>query len=296
MSQILLREVNKYNNSIGYFSKNKKLSYSSTDIYIASSDKNKPIILNFEECRSATALYGCNEKIKTIYLNIIMQAIETDMPFTIVNTLFNPLELEEAIRYKLSTTTYKYSIYSIDKEDLENENINLLTKEASMIVNYHNYNCQEHEKGLLRASLSRSFASYFQPVNQNDTKKTKIAYALMIMACDESDVFFHPQFISMGRSIGIYNFFSNNELDLSKLANSSASILLNDSQNISKYKDTLDVFQFKQVNEIDYNKELKEQIKEQMNTNYKNKLNENESYIVRNNSDVTRLIEIKKFY
>lgn len=297
MSQILLREINKYNNSIGYFSKDKKLSYSSTDIYLATSEKNKPIILNWEECRSATALYGCTEKMKTIYLNLIMQAIESDVPFTIVNTLFTAEELEDKVRHKLSYTPYKYPVYNIEKEDLENENINLLSKETSMIVHYHNSEVNENK--LLRASFSHSFANIFNSANNNSIHRP--IHKIMILAYISADIFFEAQFVSMGRSFGIYNFLSNNELDLCKLANTNASILLSDSNNVSKYKEMLELFQLKQVNEFNHTNgiyELKKQIKSKDNlkTNYKVTFNETESYVIKNNVEISKLVDIKQFY
>ena len=300
MSQILLREVNKYNNSIGYFSKIKKLSYSSTDMYLATSEKNKPIILNWKECRSATALYGCTEKMKTIYLNLIMQAIESDVSFTIVNTLFAPEEIEDKVKYKLSTTPYKYPVYKVEKEDLENKNINLLSKETSMIVHYHNSEVNENK--LLRASFSHSFANTFNNMN-NSVKNNgmRSPHKLMLLAYISADIFFEAQFVSMGRSFGIYNFLSNNELDLCKLANTNASILLSDANNLYKYKEMLELFQLQQVNEFDYTNgidELKKQIKSKNNlkTNYNVKFNEKESYVIKNNIEISKLIEIKQFY
>lgn len=300
MSQILLREINKYNNSIGYFSKSKKLSYSSTDMYLATSDKNKPIILNWEECRSATALYGCIEKMKTIYLNLIMQAIESDVPFTIVNTLFTAEELEDKVSYKLSKTHYKYPVYNIEKEDLENETINLLSKESSMIVHYHNSELNENK--LLRASFSRSFANTFNATNaitQNNNRRS--VHKLMLLAYISADIFFEAQFVAMGRSLGIYNFLANNELDLCKLANSNASILLSDANNISQYKEMLELFQLRQVNEFNYINgvdELKKQIKSKnnLNTNYKVTFDEKESYVIKNNIEISKLVDIKQFY
>lgn len=300
MSQILLREVNKYNNSIGYFSKSKKLSYSSTDMYLATSEKNKPIILNWEECRSATALYGCTEKMKTIYLNLIMQAIESDVSFTIVNTLFAPEEIEDKVKYKLSKTPYKYPVYKVEKEDLENKNINLLNKETSMIVHYHNSEVNENK--LLRASFSHSFANTFNNMN-NSVKNNgmRSLHKLMLLAYISADIFFEAQFVSMGRSFGIYNFLSNNELDLCKLANTNASILLSDANNLYKYKEMLELFQLQQVNEFDYTNgidELKKQIKSKNNlkTNYNVTFNEKESYVIKNNIEISKLIEIKQFY
>lgn len=299
MSQILLREINKYNNSIGYFSKNKKLSYSSTDIYLGTSEKNKPIILNWEESRSATALYGCPEKMKKIYLNLIMQAIESDVPFTIVNTLFAPEEIEDKVKYKLSNTPYKYSVYNIEKEDLENKNINLLSKETSMIVHYHNSEVNENK--LLRASFSHSFTNAFNMNNSANNNSIRLPHKLMILAYLSADIFFEAQFVAMGRGMGIYNFLSNNELDLCKIANTNASILLSDDNNLYKYKEILELFQLKQINEFDYTNgidELKKQIKSKNNlkTNYNVTLNEKESYVIKNNIEIAKLIEIKKFY
>jgi len=299
MSQLLLREINKYNNSIGYFSKSKKLSYSSTDMYVATSDKNKPIILNCDECRSSTALYGCPEKMKTIYLNIIMQAIESDVPFTIVNTLFAPEEIEDKVKYKLSNTPYKYPVYNIEKEDLENKNINLLSKENSMIVHYHNSEVNENK--LLKASFYNSLTNAFnmnQSIKNNGVRST---HKVMILAYLSADIFFEAQFVAMGRGIGIYNFLSNNELDLYKLANTNASILLSDTNNISKYKEMLELFQLRQVNEFNYINgidELKKQIKSKnnLNTKYKLTLDEKESYIIKNNIEISKLIDIKHFY
>jgi hypothetical protein len=300
MSQILLREINKYNNSIGYFSKSKKLSYSSTDIYLATSEKNKPIILNWKESRCATALYGCIEKMKTIYLNLLMQAIESEAPFTIVNTLFQQEEIEDKIRYKLSNTPYKYPVYNIEKEDLENKNINLLSKETSMIVHYHNSDVNENK--LLRASFSHSFANTFNNMNNSvNNNSTPSIHKIMILAYLSSDIFFEAQFIALGRSLGIYNFLSNNELDFCKLANTNASILLSDDNNVSKYKEMLELFQLRQVNEFNYINgvdALKKQIKSKnnLNTNYKVTLNENESYVIKNNAEISKLVDIKQFY
>lgn len=299
MSQILLREINKYNNSIGYFSKSKKLSYSSTDMYMATSEKNKPIILNWEECRSATALYGCPEKMKTIYLNLIMQAIESDVPFTIVNTLFSPEEIEDKVKHKLSNTPYKYPVYNIEKEDLENKNINLLSKETSMIVHYHNSEVNENK--LLRASFSNSFTNAFNINHSIKNNGMRSTHKLMILAYLSADIFFEAQFVSMGRSLGIYNFLSNNELDLCKLANTNASILLSDANNLSKYKEMLELFQLQQVNEFNYTKgidELKKQIqsKNNLNTNYNITFSEKESYVIKNNVEISKLIDIKQFY
>lgn len=299
MSQILLREINKYNNSIGYFSKNKKLSYSSTDIYLGTSEKNKPIILNWEESRSATALYGCPEKMKKIYLNLIMQAIESDVPFTIVNTLFAPEEIEDKVKYKLSNTPYKYPVYNVEKEDLENKNINILSKETSMIVHYHNSEVNENK--LLRASFSHSFTNAFNMNNSANNNSIRLPHKLMILAYLSADIFFEAQFVAMGRSMGIYNFLSNNELDLCKIANTNASILLSDDNNLYKYKEILELFQLKQINEFDYTNgidELKKQIKSKNNlkTNYNVTLNEKESYVIKNNIEIAKLIEIKKFY
>lgn len=298
MSQMLLREINKYNNSIGYFSKNKKLSYSSTDIYIGIGEAKQPIILNWEECRSATAFYGCMEKIKVIYLNIIMQAIETDVPFTILNTIFNPEELEDKIKYKLSKTLYKYPVFNIEKEDLENDNLSMLTREASMIIHYHD--SSTNEKTLLRSAFDRSLTRKFSNTHPNTQQhKLRVPYTLMIMAFNEPELSFNPNYVAMGRGIGIYNFFSNNELDHHKLANSRVSVLLQDNHNVNGYKDTLDVFQLRQVNEFDpYMNNLKDQIiaRDNWNRAYTTPLNSKESYIVRESSNVIKLAEIKKLY
>lgn len=296
MSQMLLREINKYNNSIGYFSKNKKLSYSSTDIYIGTGEAKQPIILNWEECRSATAFYGCIEKIKVIYLNIIMQAIETNVPFTIVNTIFSADELEDKIKYKLSKTPYKYPVYNIEKEDLENDEISLLTREASMLIHFHN--SSQQEKILLRNTYDRSLSNHFTSKQQAEYR-LRLPYTLMIMAFIEEDMIFNPNYVAMGRGLGIYNFFSNNEMDQSKFANSRVSVLLEDKYNVNGYKETLDIFQLSQVNEFDpYVGQLKEQLKskEKWNRNYKTPLSINDSYIVRDASNIIKLAEIKKLY
>lgn len=202
---MLLMEINKYNNSIGYFSKNKKMSYSSTDIYIGSGESQQPIILNWEECRSATAFYGCIEKIKIIYLNIIMQAIETNVPFTIVNTLFPADELEDSIKHKLSKIPYKYPVYNIEKEDLEHDVLSLLTKEASMVIHFHN--SSQDEKILLQNAYFRSLGNHLSS-NKQSAYRLRLPYTLMIMAVIDEDVVFNPNYIAMGRSIGVYNFFS----------------------------------------------------------------------------------------
>lgn len=296
MSQMLLREINKYNNSIGYFSKNKKMSYSSTDIYIGSGETQQPIILNWEECRSATAFYGCIEKIKVIYLNIIMQAIETNVPFTIVNTIFPADELEDKIKYKLSKTPYKYPVYNIEKEDLENDEISLLTREASMLIHFHN--SSQQEKILLRNTYDRSLSNHFTSKQQAEYR-LRLPYTLMLMAFIEEDMIFNPNYVAMGRGLGIYNFFSNNEMDQSKFANSRVSVLLEDKYNVNGYKETLDIFQLSQVNEFDpYVGQLKEQLKskEKWNRNYKTPLSINDSYIVRDASNIIKLAEIKKLY
>jgi hypothetical protein len=295
MSQMLLREINQYNNSIGYFSKNKKLSYSSTDIYIGNSDTKQPLILNWEECRSATAFYGCIEKIKIIYLNIIMQAIETDVPFSIVNTIFQPEELEDKIKYKLSKTSYKYPVYNIEKEDLENDKLSILTREASMIVHFHD--SSQHEKTLLSNTFDRSLLNHFNG-KQDNNYRLRVPYTLMIMAFLEDNIIHNPNYISMGRGLGIYNFFSNNELDHSKLANSRVSVLLEDKHNAG-YKETLNMFQLRQVNKFDpYVDKLKEHFKStnKWNRNYKEPLNTNDSYIIREDNKITKLAEIKKLY
>jgi hypothetical protein len=295
MSQILLREINKYNNSIGYFSKNKKLSYSSTDIYIGTSDTKQPLIINWEECRSATAFYGCIEKIKIIYLNIIMQAIETNVPFSIINTIFTPEELEDKIKYKLSKTSYKYPVYNIQKEDLENSNLSILTREASMIVHFHN--SSQHEKTLLSNTFDRSLLNHFNG-KQDNNYRLRVPYTLMIMAFLEDNIIHNPNYISMGRGLGIYNFFSNNELDHSKLANSRVSILLEDKYN-ADYKETVDMFQLRQVNNFDpYVDNLKKHLKstETWNRDYKRPLSTSNSYIIREGNDIIKLAEIKKFY
>jgi hypothetical protein len=295
MSQILLREINKYNNSIGYFSKNKKLSYSSTDIYIGTSDTKQPLIINWEECRSATAFYGCIEKIKIIYLNIIMQAIETNVPFSIINTIFTPEELEDKIKYKLSKTSYKHPVYNIQKEDLENSNLSILTREASMIVHFHN--SSQHEKTLLSNTFDRSLLNHFNG-KQDNNYRLRVPYTLMIMAFLEDNIIHNPNYISMGRGLGIYNFFSNNELDHSKLANSRVSILLEDKYN-ADYKETVNMFQLRQVNNFDpYVDNLKKHLKstETWNRDYKRPLSTSDSYIIREGNDIIKLAEIKKFY
>lgn len=295
MSQMLLREINKYNNSIGYFSKNKKLSYSSTDIYIGTSNTKQPLILNWEECRSATAFYGCIEKLKIIYLNIIMQAIETDVPFSIVNTIFTPEELEDKIKYKLSKTSYKYPVYNIEKEDLENDKTCILTRDASMIIHFHD--SSQHEKTLLSNTFDRSLLNHFNG-KQNNTYRLRVPYTLMIMAFLEENIIYNPNYVAMGRGLGIYNFFSNNELDHSKLANSRVSVLLEDKYNIG-YKEAVDMFQLRQVNEFDpYVQNLKEHLKstDTWNRNYKLPLSTNDSYIIREGNDIIKLAEIKKLY
>jgi hypothetical protein len=295
MSQMLLREINKYNNSIGYFSKNKKLSYSSTDIYIGTSDTKQPLILNWEECRSATAFYGCIEKLKIIYLNIIMQAIETDVPFSIVNTIFTPEELEDKIKYKLSKTSYKYPVYNIEKEDLENDKTCILTRDASMIIHFHD--SSQHEKTLLSNTFDRSLLNHFNG-KQDNTYRLRVPYTLMIMAFLEENIIYNPNYVAMGRGLGIYNFFSNNELDHSKLANSRVSVLLEDKYNTG-YKAAVDMFQLRQVNKFDpYVQNLKEHLKstDTWNRNYKLPLSTNDSYIIREGNEIIKLAEIKKLY
>lgn len=88
-------------------------------------------------------------------------------------------------------------------------------------------------------------------------------------------------------------------MDHHKLANSRVSVLLQDNHNVNGYKDTLDVFQLRQVNEFDpYMSNLKDQIiaRDNWNRAYTTPLNSKESYIVRESSNVIKLAEIKKLY
>lgn len=292
---MLLMEINKYNNSIGYFSKNEKLSYSSTDIYIGTGDTKKPIIINKDLYNSGTSFYGCIEKIKIIYLNIIMQAIDADIPFTMINTMFTPDEIEEKIKQKLSKTSYKYPVYNMEKEDLENDEVSVLSREASIVINFHD--SSNNDKILLGNTFDRALNNHCNRAQQN-IHKLRLPYILLIMAFTETDILLNPHYIFIGRGLGIYNFFLNNELDHRKLINSRVSVLLQDDYNNEGYKYTLELFKLIKVDQVDLcTNKLKEQLnsRKKLNSECEKILNRNNSYIIKDNN-IIRLSEIKKLY
>lgn len=294
MSQLLLREINRYNNSIGYFSKNKKLSYSSTDIYIGHDEVKKPIILKSDECRSSTTFYGCLEKTKIIYMNILMQAIENNIPFTIINNIFTPEELDEKLSYKLSTTSYKYPIYNIAKEDLEQEELNIVTKRCSMIINFHQYD--KEAALLLKNMLDQSMITYLGN-NNKPIDNITLPHSLMLMAfteTDETKLLYNPTYIAMGRSLGLYNFLLNNELDESKIANSMVSVLLSGESATYEYKKVIETFQSKFSNTVN---SLSSKLPKKIVNINNQQLMMNESYITKMGGNIViKLNDIKKFY
>lgn len=305
MSQILLKEINKYNNSFGYFSRGKRMAYSSKEIYIGEGEKKKPIVLKFDECRGFTSLYGCVEKMKIIYLNILMQTIETGVPFTFVNNLFDPDELEELISFKVSNIHYPYPIYNVEKEDIGQSDVTIISREASIIVHFHNYTDQE-SKDLQSEYGNSLFKSYVQN-NSVQTSMFKEKHGVLIIASDSADTSVHPALAAQSRGLGIYIFCSNNELSHVKLANTMTAILLNNNNNDSlNYKKIIDIFTIKNSTTFNHLITLKEnlQIKEHIDMIAKSNINYKDDYVFRsfgNNDTVNqdkfhKLKEIKKFY
>lgn len=304
MSQILLKEINKYNNSFGYFSRGKRMAYSSNEIYIGEGDKKKPIVLKIEECRGFTSLYGCVEKMKIIYLNILMQTIETGAPFTFVNTLFDPDELEELISFKVSKIYYPYPIYNVEKEDIGQSDVTIISKEASIIIHFHNYTEQE-SKDLKNEYGSSIFKSYVQnnPAQQTSFKNK---HGVLMIASNDVEISVQPYLAAQSRGLGLYIFCSNNELDYTKLANSMTAILLNSNNDSINYKEIIDIFTIINSNVINHLITIQEniQIKEHRDIIEKSNINYKDDYVFRSlhksshvlQNKFHKLKEIKKCY
>jgi len=304
MSQILLKEINKYNNSFGYFNRSKRMAYSSNEIYIGEGEKKKPIVLKSDECRGFVSLYGCVEKMKTIYLNILMQSIESGVPFTFVNTLFDPDELEDLISFKVSTIYYSYPIYNVEKEDIGQSDVTILSREASFLLHFHDHTKQEAIN--LKNEYGKSlFKNYVQNTPaQNNSFKNK--HSILIIASDLADLTISPTFASQSRGFGLYIFSSNNELDYTKLANSMTAILLNDNNDLMKYKEIINIFAIINSKVINHLITIKEniEIKENMDIINKSNIDYKDDYVFRslNKNDAAnqekffKLKMIKKFY
>ena len=132
--------IEQYNKKISFFSKKQKIVKQEGDYLFGEiKDTKKPFILNKSSLNTHAWLFGKQERINEIYLNYILQKIESDEPFMFINNVYSDFnQLSGLIKEHAKKYDYSYEIKIDDYLVLFVNNRNI--KESSYIFNLIDYN------------------------------------------------------------------------------------------------------------------------------------------------------------